>query len=84
MVQPYLKQVQLKETIFVQDHTLAVFISFSRFDKVLKKKSDGSFSPAYDDLETAKQDCEDLQECLKKYNITDQNDIYRLDDPTNK
>ena len=82
MVKPFSKQEQLKETYFVQDHTLAVFINISHFDKVLKKQDDGSYEPAYGNLLAAKTDCDELQECLKKYQITDEKDIYRLDNPT--
>ena len=54
MVKPFSKQEQLKETYFVQDHTLAVFINISHFDKVLKKQDDGSYEPAYGNLLAAK------------------------------
>ena len=82
MVKPYLKHEQLKETYFIQDHTIAVYIGLTRFDKVFHKKEDGSYSPFYENLDAAKQDRDDLQECLKKYQISDPKDIYRLDDPS--
>ena len=65
----------------MQDQSLAVLIGLTRFDQVFQRHGDGSYSPAYGDLPAAKQDCDDLQECLEKYRIQGENDIYRLDDP---
>ena len=65
----------------MQDQSLAVLIGLTRFDQVFEKNKDGSFSQAYPDLPAAKKDCDDLQECLQKYRIQGEDDIYRLDDP---
>ena len=54
MVKPYIKHEQLKKTIFVQDHSLAAFIGVVYFDKVLKKKKDGSYEPHYSNLPAAR------------------------------
>ena len=67
------------------DRCIAVFFSTSKFDKVWKMKKDGSYVQAYSDIPKAKNDCITLRECLAKYQIKDEDDIYNLeDDPTEK
>lgn len=56
----------------------------TKFDKVVKKCKDGEYRPVFSDLKECVQDCIDLDRCLKKYQVEDENDIYRLNDPTMK
>ena len=59
---------------------MAVYVGYDKFDAVYKKLSDGKYKPVYDDLPAAKADCKTLEQCLKKYKIQDEKNIYRLDD----
>ena len=36
----------------------------TRYDKVVQLQTDGSYKPPFDDIEAAKTDCDELQECL--------------------
>ena len=84
MVEPLKLFDQLKETYFKQTKTIAVYFATSKFDKVVKKCKNGTYKPVFDDLDTAKQDCIDLEQCLRKYQIEDEEDIYRINEPTMK
>ena len=84
MVEPLKLFDQLKETYFKQTKTIAIYFATKKFDKVVKKCKDGTYKPLFDDLDTAHQDCIDLEQCLRKYQIEDEEDIYRLNDPTMK
>ena len=53
---------------FTPDVTLAVYFGMSKFDKVIKKDSegnpemkDGKYRPRFDNIEQAKKDCDDLR-----------------------
>ena len=64
---------------FNPDRVLAVLFGTSRFDAVHKKQKNGNFKPWFSDLPEAKQDCKDLRDCLRHYNIRD-DDFYNLDE----
>ena len=67
MVEPLRLFDQLKQTYFTQTKTLAVYFSTTKFDKVVKKCPNGTYKPVFDDLDAAKQDCVDLEKCLRRY-----------------
>ena len=68
---------------FVPDHTLAVYVGTSTFDKVQKKNNNGELVSAYPDILQAKKDCDKLRTCLEKYNIKNEDQVYDLsNDPT--
>ena len=80
MVLPFRKYDQLKTQHFIQDKNLAIYVGYTKFDAVYKKLESGKYVPVYDDLPAAKTDCQTLEACLQKYQIYEEEDIYRLDD----
>ena len=50
----------MKSTPFVQQRTLAVFFGVTKYDKVQKKKEDGSLAAAIRDVPYTKEVCVDL------------------------
>ena len=59
----------------------------TEFNAVLKKPNSSSGADpkaisAYNLLPAAKQDCEDLRKCMKEFDITDEQDIYTMDNTT--
>ena len=71
---------QLRDTIFVQEHTIAVYFGISRYDKVMRRDSSGNLKQALDDLGSTKEDCDRLRTCLEQYGINSPELVYRLDD----
>ena len=52
---------------FEPTHRLAFIFGMSKFDAVWKRHKDGSFKQAFANLDTIKDDCMQLSECLEKY-----------------
>ena len=55
--------------MFVQQRSIAVYFSMSRYDRVLKKSQAGGWEQVFGDLEQTRQDCDQLRGCLEQYGI---------------
>ena len=84
MVEPLHESEQIRQTMFIPDHTLAVFYGQSKFDIVYKKTKKGEYQPFFADLPEAKTDCDDLKNCLKHYNVAEDNCYDLSNNPTSK
>ena len=71
----------MRQTMFIPNHTLAVFFGMTKFDINYKKRK-GEYVPFFDDLPEAKRDCDDLKKCLSNYNFKEENCYDLSNNPT--
>lgn len=81
MTVPLTLYEQMRRNWFEPNHRYAFMFGMSKFDAVYRKKSDGSYQQAFDDLETVDDDCKKLSECLTQYQIKTKNTYNLGDDP---
>ena len=74
----------MRQTMFIPNHTLAVFFGMTKFDINYRKTRKGEYVPFFDDLPEAKRDCEDLKKCLNNYNFKEENCYDLSNNPTLK
>ena len=88
MVEPNSKFEQLLAEYFVPDETLAVFFGTTSYDAVWEEKKDKEgkliVKQAFEDINAAENDIKCLKECLYKYGVKSDKDIYNLNQPTDK
>ena len=88
MVEPNTKDLQKICNTFVPDDILAVIISTNRYDASWEEKEDEegniSVNQSFDDLDAVKDDCRVLKDCLEKFGVNNDENIYELSNPTNK
>ena len=84
MVEPLHINEQMRQAMFIPDHTLALFFGMSKFDNVYKQTKNGGFEPYFENLPEAKDDCDDLKNCLKHYNLAEENCYDLSNNPTLK
>ena len=84
MTKPYTLYEQQGHNWFKPKHRLAFIFGMSKFDACWRRDKKGNLVRAFNDLENAKTDCTTLIDCLRKYEILEEDIIDCSDDPSFK
>ena len=71
---------QIKNMPFEPDESIAVLVSTSFFDKAVDEQN----HPGFEHVREAEAEAEDMRDALQLYGITEDENIYKLSNPTGR